>query len=153
MAKVRKAPTSRRGLTFLEVMIALMLLSAGVLTAATLFPAATMARTRSSSNSMAATIIQRKLEQVRRLPAATLTYSGLYSNGVIDSGNTIPYSFTAADSVASKLQKGKGTLTLTNPGGDLVTISVTVTWENAEGPNQSLTAVTNVSSREAWTGG
>jgi prepilin-type N-terminal cleavage/methylation domain-containing protein len=150
MAKVRKA---RRGLTFLEVMIALMLLSSGVLMAGTLFPAATMARTRSSSNSMAATIIQRKLEQVRRLPAASITYSGLYANAVIDSGNTSPYSFTAADSVASKLQKGKGTLTLTNPGGDLVTISVTVTWENSDGPDQTLTAVTNVSSREVWTGG
>jgi Tfp pilus assembly protein PilV len=133
-------------------MIALMLLTAGVLTAGTLFPAATMARTRSSSNSMAANIIQRKLEQIRRLPAATLTASGLYANAVIDN-TTSPYSFTSADSVASKLLKGKGTLTLTNPGGDLVTITVTVTWENAEGPDQSLTAVTNVSSREAWTDG
>ena len=153
MAKVRWTAKARRGLTFLEVMIALMLLTAGVLTAATLFPAATMARTRSSSNSMAATIIQRKLEQVRRLPAASITYSGLLANGVIDSGNTSPYSFTAADSLATKLQQGKGTISLTNPGGDLVTITVTVTWENSEGPNQTLSAVTNVSSREAWTGG
>ncbi len=149
MAKVRKA---RRGLTFLEVMIALMLLSAGILTAGTLFPAATMARTRSSANSMAANIIQRKLEQIRRLPAASITYSGLYANGIINSG-TSPYSFTSADSVASKLQNGTGTLTITNPGGDLVTVTVTVTCDSAEGPDQSLTAVTNVSSREAWAGG
>ena len=147
MAKVRRA---RRGLTFLEVMIALMLLTAGVLTASTLFPAATIARTRSSSNSMAATIIQRKLEQVRRLAAASLTQSGLTANGIIDSGNSNPYTFTAADSVASKLQNGVGTLTLTNPGGDIVTVTVTVTWESSEGPDQSLSASTNISSREAW---
>jgi Tfp pilus assembly protein PilV len=153
MAKARTARKARRGLTFLEVMIALMLLTSAVLTASTLFPAATMARTRSSSTSMAATILQRKLEQVRRLPAASITYTGLYANGVIDSGNTSPYSFTAAESVASKLNNGKGTLTLTNAGSDIVTITVTVTWESVEGPDQTLSAVTYVSSREAWKDG
>jgi prepilin-type N-terminal cleavage/methylation domain-containing protein len=149
MVKVRKP---RRGFTFLEVMIAMMLLTTAVLAASTLFPMATMARTRSSSTSLAATIVQRKLEQIRRLPAASITYSGLLANGIIDSGSTSPYKFTSAESVASKLTNGVGSLTLTNPGGNLVTITVTVTWDNAKGPNQSLTAVTNVSSREAWTG-
>ena len=150
MAKVCRV---RRGLTFLEVMIALMGLTSAVLTASTLYPAATMARTRAGSTTLAATILQRKLEQVRRLPAATLTYSGLLTNNVIDNKFPAPYSFTTVDSIASKLSQGTGTLTLTNPGGDLVTVTVTLSWKNAEGPDQTLTAVTNVSSREAWSGG
>ena len=55
--------------------------------------------------------------------------------------------------MASKLQNGKGTVTLSNAGGDIVTVTVTVTWDSSQGPDQSLTAVTNVSSREAWLDG
>ena len=147
MPRIRQA---RRGLTLIEVMIAVMLLAAAVLTASAIFPVSMMLRERSGGTSRAAAMLQRKLEQVRRLPAAKLTYSGLRLNGVIDESASAPYSFTAADSVASQLSNGTGALTLTNPGSDIVTITVTLSWTNLNGPAQSISAVTNVCSREIW---
>jgi prepilin-type N-terminal cleavage/methylation domain-containing protein len=140
----------RRGLTLIEVMVGVMVLAATLIAASAMFPLSALLRDRSGASSRAAALVQRKAEQVRRLPASQLHYNGLRAAGVIDEGGANPYSFTVTDGVASELIEGTGTLQLTNPGTDLVRIEIAVQWRSVHAVTQELRAVTLVANKEVW---
>ena len=120
---------NRSGLSLIEVMIAVMVLSFAVATFAPLYPISLRMRSKAENVTRATTLAQQKIEQVRAIPYSSLTYSGLQANSVIDaSPNSSPYSFTTVDGVASKLPQATGTLTVSTPATDLKQVDVTVTW-------------------------
>src|SRR5207245_3647035 len=93
---------NRSGLSLIEVMIAVMVLSFAVATFAPLYPISMRMRSKAENITRASTLAQQKIEQVRALPYTSLTYTGLQANSVVDaSPNSSPYSFTSVDGVAS----------------------------------------------------
>jgi prepilin-type N-terminal cleavage/methylation domain-containing protein len=134
---------SRSGLTLIEVMIAVLVLSFAVSVFASLYPMAQRMRSKAENVTRATTLAQQKIEQVRALAYTSLNYSGLHSNNIIDASPTSsPYSFTTTDSLATKLPQGSGTLTLSNPATDLTRIDVTITWGGLIQTGDSVTVST-----------
>jgi prepilin-type N-terminal cleavage/methylation domain-containing protein len=143
----RKRMKNRPGLTLIEVMIAVLLLSFAVTVFASLYPLAMRLRSKSENTTRATTLCQQKIEQVRAFPYTSLKYSGLQGGGVIDaSPASSPFSFTTIDGLATKLPQGTGSLTLSNPGSDpdLTQITVTVTWGGLVQGGNSVTVSTLV---------
>ncbi len=128
-------------------------LAVTVISALAMFPVSNLLRDRSGSNTRAATIIQRKLDQVRSLKAAEITGTRLRTLGFVDANATgagNSYSFTQADNLAQQLQGATGTLALVNPGTDLVEARVTLSWMGMRGRSSTTTAVTYVADKSAW---
>ena len=120
---------NRSGLSLIECMIAVLLLSFAVTVFASLFPLAMRMRSKSENVTRATTMCQQVIEQVRALPYASLTYSGLHANTVIDaSPTTAPFSITSVAGLASALPQGTGTLALSTPSTDLRRVDVTINW-------------------------
>lgn len=144
----------RRGVTLVEIMAGVFILAMTTITAAALLPLTAQLRTNSGDYTHAASLVQRKLEQIRALDAAHITAGELQTAGVIDTTNTASgantYSFTAVDAVATELKQGAGTIQLTNTGTDLVRIDVALTWRGLRGKAEQTDATTFVSSREPW---
>jgi prepilin-type N-terminal cleavage/methylation domain-containing protein len=139
---------NRPGLTLIEVMIAVLILSFAVAVFAPLYPISMRMRSKAENITRATTLAQQKIEQVRALPYTSLTYSLLQSNSVIDaSPNSSPYSFTSVDGVASKLPQATGTLTVSTPATDLKQVDVTVTWGGLVQNGNSVTASTLIANK------
>src|SRR5437879_1214841 len=120
---------NRSGLSLIECMIAVLLLSFAVTVFASLYPLAMRMRSKSENVTRATTKCQQVIEQVRALPYASLTYSGLHSNTVIDASPTSsPFSITTVAGLASALPQGSGTLALSTPSTDLTRVDVTINW-------------------------
>jgi prepilin-type N-terminal cleavage/methylation domain-containing protein len=119
----------RSGMSLIEVMIAVLILSFAVAVFAPLYPTSMRLRSKAENVTRATTLAQQKIEQIRALPYTSLTYSGLRANSVIDSSPaTSPYSFTSVDGLASKLPEVTGTLSVSTPATDLTQVDVTVSW-------------------------
>jgi prepilin-type N-terminal cleavage/methylation domain-containing protein len=120
---------NRSGMSLIEVMIAVMILSFAVAVFAPLYPISMRMRSKAENVTRATAMAQQKIEQIRAIPYTSLTYSGLRANSVIDASPTSsPYSFTTTDGLASKLPAGTGTLTVSTPATDLTQVDVTVSW-------------------------
>lgn len=145
-----KMHVKRRGTTLLEVMAAMMVLAMTVSAAGVMFPLGAFLRNRSGGHSRAAAIVQRKLEQVRKIPVKSLSYSALEDADIIDGASGSPRPFTTVDGMAAELQNGTGTLELTGVGTDIVKIDVTVTWRNVRGATHTVTASTQVVNKGVW---
>jgi Tfp pilus assembly protein PilV len=161
-------------MSILEVMIAVLVLSFGILTAGAMYSSSALLRSRSGGYSRAAAIATRKLEQIRRLPAAQITADTLRSQGMADAATTTTtttttsttgttsgtssstssgsLTFTAVDNVASDLALGTGTIQLSGVGTDLVGITVTLNWTGMRGKAESLSTTTYVADKTAWKG-
>ena len=146
--------TLRRGVTLVEIIAGVFILALSILTASALLPAIAQLRTNSGDYTRAATLLQRKMEQIRNLEAAQITASGLRTAGIIDTTNTSTaantYSFTTVDGLASEFREGAGTIQLTNTGTDLVRIDVTLTWRGLKGKAERIDGTTFVASLEPW---
>jgi prepilin-type N-terminal cleavage/methylation domain-containing protein len=141
---------NRPGLSLIEVMIAVLVLSFAVTVFASLYPLAMRLRSKSENTTRATTLCQQKIEQVRAFAYTSLNYSGLQASGAIDASPTSsPFSFTTIDGLASKLPQGTGTLTLSHPGSDsdLTQIDVTVTWGGFVQGGNSVTVSTLISNK------
>jgi prepilin-type N-terminal cleavage/methylation domain-containing protein len=139
---------NRSGLSLIEVMIAVMVLSFAVATFAPLYPISMRMRSKAENVSRATALAQQKIEQVRALPYTSLTYSSLQTTSVIDaSPSTSPYSFTSVDGLASKLPQGTGTLTLSTPATDLKRVDVTITWGGLVQNGNTVTVSTQVANK------
>ncbi len=141
---------NRPGLSLIEVMIAVLVLSFAVTVFASLYPLAMRLRSKSENTTRATTLCQQKIEQVRALPYTSLNYSGLQGGSVIDtSPNSSPYSFTSVDSLATKLPQGTGSIAISNPGSDpdLTRIDVTVTWGGVVQGGNSVTMSTLIANK------
>ena len=125
------------------------ILAVTVLAATAMFSTAGFLRDHSASHSRAAAILQRKLEQIRRLPFNQVTYSGLLNAGVIDPGDS-PYSFSTVDNLATELTHGDGRIVLSNGETDTARADVLLTWDGLRGTRYRVTATTFVSSRDLW---
>lgn len=142
---------SRRGTTLVEVMAAMMILALTVSAAGAMFPLGAFMRSQSGGYSRAAAIVQRKLEQIRRYPSTSLTYSTLASASIIDTASVTPASFTTADNLTSELGTGAaGTIRLTGVGTDIVQVDVTLSWVDIRGRAQSLSAMSRVVNKDVW---
>lgn len=139
----------RRGMTLTEVIVAAFTLALAAGIAATLFPAATELSVGSGDTSLAAAIVERKLEQLRSFPAERLAGASLAQAGVIDTAGTQPYSFTIADELGQELQQGTGALRLTGTP-DLIQCEVQVSWTEPHGRTRRVAGITRIASRRNW---
>jgi Tfp pilus assembly protein PilV len=120
---------NRSGLTLVECMISVLVLSFAVTVFAALYPLAMRLRSKSENTTRATTLCQQVIEQVRAIPYASLSSSGLLAYNIIDTTpNASPFSITAAEGLAAKLPQATGTLTLTSSTTDLTQVDVTVSW-------------------------
>ena len=143
---------NRSGLTLIEVMIAVMVFSFAITVFASLYPLAMRMRSKSENVSRATAIAQKKIEQLRALPYASLTYSGLLANSIVDSSpSASPYAFTSVDSLTSQLPEAAGTLTVSTPATDLIRLDVTVTWGGLVTNGNTVTVSTMVANKEVKT--
>jgi hypothetical protein len=131
-------------------MASVMILAMTVSAAAAMFPLGAFLRDRSGGHSRAATIVQRKMEQVRKFTSKSLTYSTLKAQGIIDDASVSPASFTVADSLASELRNAQGTLELTGVGTDVVRVEVILRWTNVRGKTHQMAAATQVVNKGVW---
>lgn len=142
----------QRGMTLLEIIIAVFVLSMTIVTTTAMFSSSALLRNRSHGFTRASSIVTRKLEQIRKLDVDVLGESGLKAAGVIDQVTyaNSTYTFTAVDDLASNLTQASSSLTVTNAGTDLVTVEVTVNWRGYRGKLETMRALTYVADKSAW---
>jgi prepilin-type N-terminal cleavage/methylation domain-containing protein len=140
----------RRGFTLIEVMAATLVLGMTVLTTLGMFSSSAIMRERSGGYSRAASIAQRKLEEIRNLSASKINYAGLLAADIIDTGSTQPYSFTQEEQLGQEFPGGTGTIQITDAGTDLVRVDLTIRWNATRNKQFELSASTLVASKEVW---
>ncbi|MEN6357989.1 MAG: hypothetical protein ABFD83_13005 [Armatimonadota bacterium] len=142
MAAIR----SRRGAGLIDLMITLFLVGTTGAIFSAAFPTAISASRQAKEYKMATAIAQRKMEQLRSVGFESLTQPLLTNASVIDStssGST--YTFTSADSIASQIPSGTGTLSIEDlPLGvspeqsHLKKVKITVTWLSNSNAQRSI---------------
>lgn len=139
---------SRTGLTLIECMIAVLVLSFASTVFAALFPIAMRLRSKSENVTRATMLCQQVIEEARAIPYTSLNYSGMHSGNLIDaSPTTSPFSITTIDGLAGQLPQGAGTLTVSNPATDLTQVTVTITWGGEVQNGNSVTASTLIANK------
>jgi Tfp pilus assembly protein PilV len=129
-------------------MISVLVLSFAVTVFAALYPLSMRLRSKSENVTRATTLGQQVIEQARTIPYASLNYSGLLANGMIDaSPNASPFSLTTVDGLASKLPQATGTLTLTSSSSDLTRVDVTISWGGVVQNGNSVTVSTLIANK------
>lgn len=153
----RERKGRRRGMTLVEIMVAFLVMVMTALGALTMFPVSTVMQDRSGSDTRAAAILQRKLEQIRDMDPKLLSYAGLKGAAVIDPDNPEPVdgrnatmTFTQVEEMGKELAQGAGTVTLSADDDDLTRVDVTVSWRAMRGRQIQVTGTTFISSREVW---
>jgi len=132
----------RRGFSLIETMIAVLALSFIVLCFGAAFPTASRLRSKAEYITLATTLAQQKLEQIRSVKFADLTYSGLRTAAIIDvSPTSAPYSITTASGLASALPGGAGTVTITDEATGLKRARVDISWTDAVSTGNSVALV------------
>lgn len=136
----------------MEILVAVFVLSMTIITTTAMFSSSALLRNRSGGYSRAATLVNRKLEQVRKLNAAQLNSSGLAAAGVVDATSATGgnYTFTTVDQLTNELPQATGALSLTNAGSDLARVDVTISWKSYRGKTETMSAATYVADKTAW---
>lgn len=120
---------NRRGTTLMDAVITIMVAALTGLMFSAMYPAATSCSRQAQEYKTATATAQRKMEQIRSFKYELLNPSVLYTNSVIDSAaGTTPYPFTVADSLASKLTQGTGTVDIQDTASDMKRVTITVSW-------------------------
>lgn len=148
---------ARRGLTLVEIMVGVFVLSLTIMTATAMFPLSAVLRDRSGSYTRASAIAQRKMEQIRRLPTSQINAANLRTMGVADEGgytsgawHALP--FTTTDEVAEEMVNGQGWMWAYTGDPDITQIWVAVYWQNFDRPGQwrMVQATSYVANKEVW---
>lgn len=129
--------TRTRGITWIEMLIAMFMV--GVTTAgfAQLLTAAARAQTVAITTQSTSSMVQHKLDQLRALGYGRLTYSELQNAGVIDSAPTQPpYSFTQVDDLASVHAGCQGRIDVQDFSPNVRRVQVQITWTTDNGSRQ-----------------
>ena len=142
---------SKRGAGLLEVVFGLFMIGiAGVVFSAS-FPPAFRTLSQASESTNAALIAQKKMEQVRGLDYASLTYNNLTSSGILDpEPDASGYTFTSVDGVGAALPAGTGTMTITAESGAIKRVVVSVNWTAVNQMQRNLTVTTLVADSTPW---
>lgn len=146
----------RRGTTLIEIMAAVFVLALTVITAGALFPLSATMRDRSGYFSRASAVMQRKLEQVRKLEADDITHSNLITQGIVDStggfsaGGIGYYTFTNADKLTADFPQPIGYLIFTGLNSDLVRADIYVSWVALSGRRHLQKTSTLIADKTVW---
>lgn len=111
--------TTERGASLIELMIALVVLSLGILAVAQLFPAGARAQLGDRMSTAAANHAQEKLEQLNQLP---------WSDPALTVGRHPPGTATEALGTSGKWRRFYVVSTLPAPLDNLKQVTVTVGW-------------------------
>lgn len=123
-------------MTILEVMIAVLVLSFGILTAGAMYSSSALLRSRSGGYSRAAAIATRKLEQIRRLPAAQITADTLRAQNMADAATTTTTTGGTTQTVGTS---GTSTGTASTSGTGTSSSSGSLTFTNTDNVPNDLT--------------
>ena len=144
----------QKGFSYLEVLVAVSLVTASGLIVAATMPAATNARGKAAYYDKAMSLAQKQLEAIRGLGYTNVTPTQLSSNGLLDSpypitntstssggltavtlSSTLNYSFSnsdaaVGDSPANVLPSGTGYVGITQISTDLKQVTVTISYSD-----------------------
>ena len=142
---------SQRGTVLIDAVLAILIMAAAGVVFSAAFPSGLNTLRDSSEQSKAAAMAQKKVEQVRSLDYANITYTNLLAAGYIDSTPTSsPYWFTSVDSVATDLNGATGTLTITPQSGAILKIVAAVQWRSERNVLRNVTVTTLVADSSPW---
>ena len=143
---------SKRGVGMLDLVFGLLMIGIAGIVFSSSFPPALRTLGQASEGTNAALLSQKKMEQVRGLDYASVTYNNLVSSGVLDpdpapSGG---YYFTDVDGVSSLVPSGEGIMTITTESGAIKRIVVSVDWTGVNRKQRNLTVTTLVADATPW---
>ncbi|OFX14578.1 MAG: hypothetical protein A2Z18_11310 [Armatimonadetes bacterium RBG_16_58_9] len=139
-----KVASKRRGTGLVDAIVTLFLLGVAGAVFSAIFPTGLKASRQAQEYKVAASIAQRKMEQIRAMPYESLTSVNLRASGTVDPDDTeSPYSFTEVDSVAGQLTVGTGSISIYQEDADTKRVRVTMNWEGPPGSaDRSITLTT-----------
>lgn len=135
-AIIRPGRRGRRGLTLIEVMVALFIFALLTILFASSLVVGKSAATINGQYAQAISLAQHKIDQLRAVGYGRLTYTELDDAGIIDATpTTAPYSFAVVDNVVSSdaatpLIGATATLNITDYDARVKLITVTIKWRS-----------------------
>jgi len=139
-----KIVSSQRGVGLVDAIITLFLLGIAGAVFSAMYPTGIKASRQAHQYKVAASIAQRKMEQVRAMPYESITPVGLMAGSIIDQDDDdSPYSFTSVDGVADQLVSGTGSLSVSELSSGVKWVRVSVSWDGPPGsPDRTITLTT-----------
>ena len=138
MTMATKARRRLRGISYVEITLALFLMTASATIVAVTMPISTISRGKADLHNKAQNLAQKQLEKVKAAGYPNLTGTQLFNLGVIDSDTATSgttFAWTNADaarthSPATVLPSGTGTLTIDQVSIDLRRVTLTVNYSD-----------------------
>lgn len=151
-AFLRKSGRRQRGMTLIDTMIGMFILSIGALSFCALMPIMARGQKMSQEVSVANQIATRELENLRLLGFNSLNATDIYSVGLCEAysgSGPIIFSHVVQDeakrlSAATALKNGVGEVTITDVSANLRSVIVTVNWTSASNKSRTLSLSTLV---------
>ena len=129
-----RARPGRRGVTLVEVAIAVLLMGMAAMLFASVYPTASRTARASGNHAQAISVVQHKIDELRALGYGRLNYDELRSAGIIDAApNAMPFRFDGVDGLASLFPNAVGTISVAPAGTDLASVTVRLEWRGAPG--------------------
>ena len=124
----------RRGMTLVEVALAVLLLGFSTVLFAGLYPMSARSSRMSGNQAQAISVVQHKIDQLRALGYGRLTYAEMRAAGAIDdTAGAMPYRFEVNDGLATVFPSPVGTINIVSAGTDLSRVTVRLQWAGAPG--------------------
>lgn len=133
----RTANRKRRGFTWIEVLVAVFIISLSAITLVALFPMSAKTQNMVGDYNQASSLIQHKIDQMRAVGYGRCNYTELKNAGIIDATPTnSPFSFYTVDTLDDMFPNATGTVTVAdNTSADSRVsekqVTVTITWSGS----------------------
>ena len=125
----RKAKT-HSGVTLVEVMVSIFVLTFVLLMFAATLPMAAKTSKMNGNYAQAVSLCQHKIDQMRAIGYGRLTYGELTSAQIIDASPTSPpYTFNQVDELSSFFSNCNGTINVEDPETGIKKVTVRLQWE------------------------
>ena len=123
---------SRRGFTWLELLVAIFIVAMSGAIFAGLLPMAGKTQMMAGNYQQAASLLQHKLDQLRAVGYGRLNYDELSDAGIVDaSPSNLPYEFDQVDNLTSVFKSATGTIAIATYSSDIKKVTVTITWSGS----------------------
>jgi hypothetical protein len=132
------------GYTFIEVLVALFLVSMGAILFTSMMPMSARGSRMVGNYQQASSLVQHKIDQLRAVGYGRLTHTELRAAGIVDASPTSsPYQFTGVDALTGIYPNAVGTIAVSDFSSTIKRVTVTLTWSGSpiKQGNGSLSAV------------
>ncbi|CAN5380914.1 hypothetical protein BH11ARM1_BH11ARM1_02550 [soil metagenome] len=127
--KVAVKRRRRGGFTWIEVMMAIVLVSLTASMFVALVPMAAQSQTLTGSYQQASSLVQHKVDQLRAVGYGRLNYTELHNAGIIDaSPTTVPFKFKVADGLDAIYKNSTPTINITDWSTNIKQVTINLSW-------------------------